>query len=82
MVKDIFVAAGGTVTIDTAEYRVLVERSAYLNVITAFASDPKTFVLQDICCVVKDLVEKAVITAEDCSEDVCATEGEAATNAE
>ena len=74
MLNEIMVAAAGTITIDTAEYRELVERSAYLNVITAFAADPKTYILQDIACIVKDLLEKPVVTDEDEPDDD--TEGE------
>lgn len=33
MSNDVFIAAAGTVTISTEEYRRLVERSAYLDVI-------------------------------------------------
>lgn len=77
MTNDIFVAAGGIVTIDTDEYRRLVERSAYLNVILAFANDPKAYILSDITCVVGDLLKKAVITAEDDGQSAdIAPEGE------
>lgn len=65
MLNDILVAAGGTVTIDTKEYRDLVERNAYLNVILGFLHDPKTFILSDVCCVVDVLLNKPVVTDEE-----------------
>lgn len=65
MTKDIFVAAGGTVTIETEEYRDLVERNAYLNVIMGFLHDPKTYILSDVCCVVDVLLNKPVITDDE-----------------
>lgn len=65
MTKDIFVAAGGTVTIETEEYRDLVERNAYLNVIMGFLHDPKTYILSDVCCVVDVLLNKPVITGDE-----------------
>lgn len=65
MLNDILVAAGGTVTIDTKEYRDLVERNAYLNVILGFLHDPKTFILSDVCCVVDILLNKPVVTDEE-----------------
>jgi hypothetical protein len=65
--NDILLAVTGTVTIDTEEYRKLVERSAYLNVLTAFSRDPKTFVLNDVSCVVSDLLNG--ITTDDGTED-------------
>lgn len=65
MTKDIFVAAGGTVTVETEEYRDLVERNAYLNVIMGFLHDPKTYILSDVCCVVDVLLNKPVITDDE-----------------
>lgn len=58
---EILVAAGGTVTIDTEEYRRLVENTTYLRTILAFAHDPKTYILSDICCIVDDLVKGRVV---------------------
>lgn len=69
MLNDILVAAGGTVTIDTKEYRDLVERNAYLNVILGFVHDPKTFILSDVCCVVDVLLNKPVVTDEEDEDD-------------
>ena len=69
MLNDILVAAGGTVTIDTKEYRDLVERNAYLNVILGFLHDPKTFILSDVCCVVDVLLNKPVVTDEEDEDD-------------
>lgn len=69
MLNDILVAAGGTVTIDTKEYRDLVERNAYLNVILGFVHDPKTFILSDVCCVVDVLLNKPVVTDEEGEDD-------------
>ena len=65
MLNDILVAAGGNVTIDTKEYRDLVERNAYLNVILGFLHDPKTYILSDVCCVVDVLLNKPVATDEE-----------------
>lgn len=61
MNSEILVAAGGTVTIDTEEYRRLVEHNAYLNVILAFASDPKSYILSDVTCVVDDLMKNGLV---------------------
>ncbi len=58
--SEILVAAGGTVTIDTEEYRLLVENTAYLNMILAFTHDPKNYILSDVCCMVEDLMNKRV----------------------
>lgn len=69
MLNDILVATGGTVTIDTKEYRDLVERNAYLNVIMGFAHDPKTYILSDVCCIVDVLLNKPVITDEQAEDD-------------
>ncbi len=69
MLNDILVAAGGTVTIDTKEYRDLVERNAYLNVILGFMHDPKTYILSDVCCVVDVLLNKPVVTDEEDEDD-------------
>lgn len=69
MLNDILVAAGGTVTIDTKEYRDLVERNAYLNVILGFLHDPKTYILSDVCCVVDVLLNKPVVTDEEDEDD-------------
>lgn len=69
MLNDILVAAGGTVTIDTKEYRDLVERNAYLNVILGFLHDPKTYILSDVCCVVDVLLNKPVVTDEEPEDD-------------
>jgi len=71
--SEILVAAGGTVTIDTEEYRLLVENTAYLNMILAFTHDPKSFILSDVCCMVEDLIKgrAVVIKGEDVpGEDV------------
>ncbi len=69
--SEILVAAGGTVTIDTEEYRLLVENTAYLNVILAFTHDPKNCILPDTCCVVEDLIKGrvAVIRGEDIPDE-------------
>lgn len=69
MLNDILVAAGGTVTIDTKEYRDLVERNAYLNVILGFLHDPKTYILSDVCCVVDVLLNKPVVTDDEPEDD-------------
>lgn len=69
MLKDILVAAGGTVTIDTTEYRDLVERNAYLNVIMGFVNDPKTYILSDVCCIVDTLLNKPVVTDEEAEDE-------------
>ena len=69
MLNDILVAAGGTVTIDTKEYRDLVERNAYLNVILGFLHDPKTYILSDVCCVADVLLNKPVVTDEEDEDD-------------
>ena len=69
MLKDILVAAGGTVTVDTAEYRDLVERNAYLNVIMGFVNDPKTYILSDVCCIVDTLLNKPVVTDEETGDE-------------
>lgn len=61
---EILVAAGGTVTIDTEEYRLLVENTAYLNMILAFTHDPKSYILSDICCMVEDLMKSRVLVIE------------------
>lgn len=60
---EILVAADGTafITIDTEEYRRLVENNAYLNVILAFARDPKNYILSDVSCVVDDLIKKNMV---------------------
>lgn len=65
--SEILVAAGGTVTIDTEEYRLLVENTAYLNMILAFTHDPKSYILSDVCCMVEDLIKgrAVVINGED-----------------
>lgn len=65
MNSEILVAAGGTVTIDTEEYRRLVENTAYLNMILAFVHDPKAHILSDICCIVDDLVKSRVMAIGD-----------------
>lgn len=65
MTKDIFVAAGGTVTIETEEYRELLKRSACLDVILGFLNDPKSYILSDVCCVVDVLLNKPVITDDE-----------------
>lgn len=56
MNENILISAEGSVTIDVDEYRELVRRSAYLDVILSFARDPKTFMLTDISCMVSDLL--------------------------
>lgn len=56
MNENILISAEGSVTIDVDEYRELVRRSAYLDVILSFARDPKPFVLTDISCMVSDLL--------------------------
>jgi hypothetical protein len=66
--NDILLSVTGTVTINTDEYRNLVERSAYLNVLTAFARDPKTYLLSDVTCIVSDLLKDGA-TTDDCPED-------------
>lgn len=78
MNSDILVAAGGTVTIDTEEYRRLVEHNAYLNVILAFVNDPKSYILSDVTCVVDGLVKNDILvikSEEETPEDTHATEG-------
>lgn len=64
MNSEILVAAGGTVTIDTEEYRLLVENTAYLNMILAFTHDPKSCILSDMCCLVEDLIKRRVVTID------------------
>lgn len=73
---EILVAAGGTVTIDTEEYRLLVENTAYLNMILAFTHDPKSYILSDICCMVEDLMKGRVlvIEGEDANDEAPAEE--------
>ena len=78
MLNDILTVTGDNVTIDTKEYRDLVERNAYLNVILGFLHDPKTDILSDVCCVVDVLLNKPVITDEEPENDAVlatATEG-------
>lgn len=65
MSNEILVAAGGTVTIDTEEYRLLVENTAYLNMILAFVHDPKTYILSDVCCIVDDLIKSRTAAIKD-----------------
>ena len=60
MDSEILVAAGGTVTIDTEEYRLLVENTAYLNMILSFTHDPKNYILSDVCCMVEALMKNRV----------------------
>ncbi len=69
--SEILVAAGGTVTIDTEEYRLLVENTAYLNMILAFTHDPKSYILSDVCCMVEDLIKgrTVVIRGEDVPDE-------------
>jgi len=62
--SEILVAAGGTVTIDTEEYRLLAENTAYLNMILAFTHDPKSYILSDICCMVEDIIKSRTVTTE------------------
>lgn len=73
---EILVAAGGTVTIDTEEYRLMVENTAYLNMILSFTHDPKDYILSDVCCMVEDLMKKRalVIEAEDAADEAPAEE--------
>ncbi len=61
MNNEILVAASGTITIDTEEYRRLVEHSAYLNMILAVAHDAKTYILSDIACAVGNLVKDDMV---------------------
>ena len=78
MNSEILVAAGGTVTIDTEEYRLLVENTAYLNMILAFTHDPKSYILSDVCCIVENMMKNRVqvTKAEDePQEDTPAEEG-------
>lgn len=65
--SEILVAAGGTVTIDTEEYRHLVENTAYLSMILSFTHDPKSYILSDVCCMAEDLIKNRVqvINAEE-----------------
>ena len=65
MNNEILVAAGGTVTIDTEEYRRLVEQNAYLNMILAAASDPKSYILSDITGLVDGLMKNSMVVTED-----------------
>lgn len=76
MNSEILVAAGGTVTIDTEEYRLLVENTAYLNMILSFVHDPKSYILSDVCCMVEDLMKSRtlVVKAEDESQRDTTTE--------
>ncbi len=69
--SEILVAAGGTVAIDTEEYRLLVENTAYLNMILAFTHDPKSYILSDVCCMVEDLIKgrAVVIRGEDVPDE-------------
>lgn len=80
--SEILVAAGGTVTIDTEEYRLLVENTAYLNMILAFTHDPKSYILSDICCLVEDLIKRRVVTIEAAEEDQDEAPDEGTANAE
>ena len=65
MNNEILVAAGGTVTIDTEEYRRLVEQNAYLNMILASANDPKSYILSDITGLVDGLMKNSMAVTED-----------------
>lgn len=64
MNNDILISEVGSVTIDIDEYRELVRRSAYLDVIMSFAHDPKAFILTDISCVISDLLAGRVCDEE------------------
>lgn len=65
MNNEILVAAGGTVTIDTKEYRRLVEQNAYLNMILAASNDPKSYILSDITGLVDGLMKSSMAVTED-----------------
>ena len=69
MSSEILVATGGTVTIDTEEYRLLVENTSYLNMILSFTHDPKNYILSDICCMVEDLIKSRTVTIEAPEDD-------------
>lgn len=75
MNSEILVAAGGTVTIDTEEYRRLVECSTCLNLILAAADDPRSYILSDITNLVLATNGIPVIEDVGTQEDSPAVEG-------
>lgn len=73
MNNNILISEAGSVTIDVDEYRELVRRSAYLDVILGFARDPKTYIVTDVSCMVSDLLAGA---DEDCKDTHDSESGE------
>lgn len=65
--KDMQIIATGVVTIDTEEYRELVERDAYLKVIISVASKDK-YHASDICNVVKQLLSPEEVEEKEDAE--------------
>lgn len=65
MMNSFLFPTNATVTISVKEYRDLVERGAYLNIITDFAQEGQTYLLDDVARSVKKLLTKAVITGNE-----------------